>query len=40
MEKEVVGELEPRWGEGVEGLEEPLDYETWLAGYILSGMLE
>ena len=40
MEKEVVGELEPRWGKGVEGLQEPLDYETWLAVFILSGMLE
>ena len=38
MEEEMVGELEPRWDEGVE--EEPLDYETWLGGYILSGMLE
>ena len=40
MEKEMVEELERRWGGGVEGLEEPLYYETWLAGYILSGMLE
>ena len=38
MEEEMVGGLEPRWDEGLG--EEPLDYETWLGGYILSGMLE
>ena len=38
MEVEMVAELEPRWDEGVG--EEPLNYKTWLGGYILSGMLE